>query len=132
MNGATKEISVPKIPGEELLPYDWTLSPHGKILARALENDPSIRFLFLENGAGQKVRLPAWAGVTRIDWAADGKSLWAGAYIHTNPWAMLNYRSQRQSSPPAGRKYHGHRLGYSIARWPPLGYLESQRHLESL
>jgi hypothetical protein len=31
-----------------------------------------------------------WASVTSIDWAADSKSLWAGAYINTNKWAILN------------------------------------------
>jgi Tol biopolymer transport system component/DNA-binding winged helix-turn-helix (wHTH) protein len=90
INGATKEISVPKIAGEQLLPYNWTLSSDGKILARALEKDPSIRFFFLENGTEQKVALPAWAGLTSIDWAADGKRLWAGAYTNANTWAMLN------------------------------------------
>jgi WD40 repeat protein len=104
MNGATKEISVPKSPGEELLPFNWTLSSDGKILARALEKDPSIRFFFLENGTEQKVTLPAWAGVTSIDWAADGKSLWAGAYTNTKHLGDAEYRSERQSSPHARRK----------------------------
>jgi DNA-binding winged helix-turn-helix (wHTH) protein/Tol biopolymer transport system component len=90
MTGSTKEISVPKIADQEQLPYNWTLSSDGKILARALEKDSTIRFFFLESGTEQTVTLPAWASVTSIDWAADSKSVWGGACINTNKWAMLN------------------------------------------
>jgi len=93
MKGATREIAVPRISGEERFPYNWSLSPDGKILARALklgaERDPSVRFFSLDKGTEQIITLPAWAGVTSIDWAADGKSLWAGAYTNTNKWALL-------------------------------------------
>ncbi|PYV86085.1 MAG: hypothetical protein DMG90_21990 [Acidobacteria bacterium] len=93
MKGATREIAVPRISGEERFPYNWSLSPDGKIVARALklgaERDPSVRFFSLDKGTEQIITLPAWAGVTSIDWAADGKSLWAGAYTNTNKWALL-------------------------------------------
>jgi Tol biopolymer transport system component/DNA-binding winged helix-turn-helix (wHTH) protein len=93
MNGATREIALPRISGEERFPYNWSLSPDGKMLARALklgaERDPSVRFFSLEKGTEQIITLPAWAGVTSIDWATDGKSLWAGAYTNTNKWALL-------------------------------------------
>jgi len=48
------------------------------------------RVFSFENRSEQKIALPAWAGVTSIDWAADGRSLWAAAYTNTNTWALLN------------------------------------------
>ena len=32
----------------------------------------------------------AWAGIGSIDFAADGRSLWASAYTNTGTWALLN------------------------------------------
>lgn len=93
VSGASQELAVPKISGEERFPYNWTLSPDGKILARALklgpDRDPSVRFFSLENGTEHTVTLPAWAGITSVDWSSDGRSLWAGAYTNTNNWALL-------------------------------------------
>jgi hypothetical protein len=87
-NGSSREISLPQLPGTNGFPYDWTLSPDGKMLARSLkmstDKDPTLRFFSFENRSEQKIALPAWAGVTSIDWAADGKSLWAAAYTNTN------------------------------------------------
>jgi len=93
-NGSSREISLPPLPGTSGFPYDWTLSPDGKMLARTAklttEKDPTIRLFSFDNGGEQKIALPAWAGVTSLDWAADGKSLWAAAYTNTNTWALLN------------------------------------------
>ena len=89
-NGTNTEVSVPKIPGKEALPYNWTLSPDGKLLARALERDSIIRFFNFYDGTERTVTLPAWANVASIDWAGDGKSIWAGVHTNSNTSAMLN------------------------------------------
>lgn len=61
-NGATTEISLPALSGANAFPYDWTLSPDGKMLARSLkmstDKDPTIRIFSFENRSEQNIALP--------------------------------------------------------------------------
>jgi DNA-binding winged helix-turn-helix (wHTH) protein/Tol biopolymer transport system component len=74
--------------------YNWSLSPDGKILATSkregIQKDPTITFYSVADGSKRTVTAQAWAGLSSIDFAADGRSLWAPAYTNTGKWALLN------------------------------------------
>lgn len=63
--------------------YDWSLSPDGRMLAVAkgkwgeTEESPRIRLVTLKDGAERWLDLKGIPGLSTLDWAADGKSLWA-------------------------------------------------------
>jgi Tol biopolymer transport system component/DNA-binding winged helix-turn-helix (wHTH) protein len=74
-------------------PFNWTLSPDGKHLAtvkRGLQTDfgivqtePGVQIVSIADSSKRTIRVPGWLGITTVDWSADGKSLWTGAF-HTN------------------------------------------------
>jgi hypothetical protein len=70
------------------------LSPDGKILAaakgKAVQKDPNITFISTGDGSRRTVTAKAWAGINSIDFAADGRSIWAAAYTNTGKWALLS------------------------------------------
>jgi len=92
--GKSEELPQLKIKDEPAYAYNWSLSPDGKILATAkregVQKDPSITFVSLEDGSKRTVTAQAWAGVASIDFAADGRSLWAPVYTNSGRWALLN------------------------------------------
>jgi Tol biopolymer transport system component/DNA-binding winged helix-turn-helix (wHTH) protein len=63
--------------------YNWSLSPDGTTLAiakgKAGEKEPKIRLISLQSRAEKWLPIQGWGGVAAIDWAADGKSLWASS-----------------------------------------------------
>jgi DNA-binding winged helix-turn-helix (wHTH) protein/Tol biopolymer transport system component len=94
MTGASEELPQIAIQDENSYAYNWTLSPDGKMLATArgkiLQKDPSITFTSLKDSSKRTVTAQAWAGINSIDFAADGRSVWAPAYTNTGKWALLN------------------------------------------
>ena len=63
--------------------YNWSLSPDGTTLAIAKgkvgDEEPRIHLIALKSGADRWLQIQGRAGVGAIDWAADGKSLWASS-----------------------------------------------------
>src|SRR5882724_2378577 len=94
MTGKSEELPQLRLQDENSYAYNWTVSPDGKILATAkgkiLQRDPNITFTSLEDGSKRTVTAQAWAGINSIDFAADGRSIWAPAYTNTGKWALLN------------------------------------------
>jgi DNA-binding winged helix-turn-helix (wHTH) protein/Tol biopolymer transport system component len=94
LTGASQELPQLRIEGEAPYEYQWSLSPDGKTLAtvkgESAGNDASIDFYSLEDGSKRTVIAKAWAGITSIDFAADGRSLWAPAHTNTGKWALLS------------------------------------------
>ena len=94
MTGHSEELPQLRIQDAISYAYNWTLSPDGKILAtgkgKILQREPSITFTSLEDGSKRTVTAQAWAGINSIDFAADGRSVWASAYTNTGKWALLN------------------------------------------
>jgi DNA-binding winged helix-turn-helix (wHTH) protein/Tol biopolymer transport system component len=92
--GKSEELPQIKIQDEPAYAYNWSLSPDGKILATAKREgvlkDPRITFYSLEDGSKRTVTAQAWAGVSSIDFAADGRSLWTPVYTNSGKWALLN------------------------------------------
>ena len=74
--------------------YNWTLSPDGKLLALCKEmrisRNAEIRVIPLEGGAERSIPVKEWAGISAIDWAADGKSFWASAVLRGEVRALVN------------------------------------------
>jgi Tol biopolymer transport system component len=63
--------------------YNWSLSPDGTMLAMAkgkgADESARIRLVSLNGGGERWLSLENQLGVHSLDWAADGKSLWAGS-----------------------------------------------------
>ena len=75
--------------------YNWSLSPDGKIVALAkgkmhVSTNADVRLVPLEGGAEKILRVAGWAGLSTIDWAADGKSLWASARLRGETRTLLS------------------------------------------
>jgi DNA-binding winged helix-turn-helix (wHTH) protein/Tol biopolymer transport system component len=92
--GKSEDLPQIRIQDEASYAYNWTLSPDGKILAtakgKAVQKDPNITFISVEDGTRRTVTAQAWAGINSIDFAADAHSVWASAYTNTGKWALLN------------------------------------------
>jgi Tol biopolymer transport system component/DNA-binding winged helix-turn-helix (wHTH) protein len=77
-------------------PLNWTLSPDGKYLAMVkrgfqtdfgmVQTDSGIQILSIADSSKRTIPVPGWAGITTVDWAADGKSLWTGAFHTKQGW----------------------------------------------
>jgi len=61
--------------------YNWSLSPDGTTLAIAKgklgEEAPRIRLVSLTGAPERSLAVQGWPGLASLDWAADGKSIWA-------------------------------------------------------
>ena len=74
--------------------HNWSFSPDGSMLALAdwrkgkIPAEIVVRSLKL--GASRTLSLSDWAGISSIDWAADGRSLWVGAVDPSGVQALLN------------------------------------------
>lgn len=102
--GARKEwISVSNA-SPEWEGYNWTLSPDGKVVALAkgkmhVSTSAEIRLVPLEGGAEKVLHIPGWAGLSTIDWAADGKSIWASARLRGETRTLVNIDLQGRAKP---------------------------------
>ena len=90
---------------EDEMPYvfNWSLSPDGSMLAMAKKMDiavqPEIRLLTLKDGKERIIKLTTWSGISALDWAADGKSLWVSASTTTGINGLLNVDLQGRARP---------------------------------
>ena len=91
-NGAMKEFFQTGDQGWQ--DYNWTLSPDGKLLALCKEmrvsKDAQIRLVPVGGGSERDIPVREWAGISAIDWAADGKSFWASAMLRGEMRALVN------------------------------------------
>lgn len=92
--GDHKEIPAAKIKDADPYAFNWSLSPDGKLLASAKKMGPqkelSIRLVSIADGSQRLLQVDAWAGIGSLDWAPDGRSVWAMAYTTKDTWALLN------------------------------------------
>jgi len=74
--------------------YNWSLSPDGSMVAigdwRRGPAPSEILLLSLRGRAERKLALADWAGISSIDWAADGRSLWVSAVRPSGEQALLS------------------------------------------
>jgi DNA-binding winged helix-turn-helix (wHTH) protein/Tol biopolymer transport system component len=63
--------------------YNWSLSPDGTTLAIAKgkwgDEELRIHFVPVAGGPDRWVTVSGWSGLASLDWAADGKALWAAS-----------------------------------------------------
>lgn len=91
--GLGAEIPKAEINSSYSLDFNWTLSPDGQLLAmarRAMEDQPVVRLLPLGDAVERTIPVPGYAGIGSLDWAADGKSVWATGYNNTGEKALVN------------------------------------------
>ncbi len=92
--GRSEELPQLRVPDKVPYAYNWSLSPDGKTVAMAkfkvVQKDPSVSFYSVSDGSKRTVTAHAWAGISSIDFAADGRSLWSPAYTNDGKWALLN------------------------------------------
>jgi Tol biopolymer transport system component/DNA-binding winged helix-turn-helix (wHTH) protein len=73
--------------------YNWSLSPDGRTVAMAKWQgdgaEAGISLVSLSGAAEKWLTIHGWTGVAAMDWAADGKSLWATS-IGEDENALLN------------------------------------------
>jgi Tol biopolymer transport system component/DNA-binding winged helix-turn-helix (wHTH) protein len=109
VTGASQELPQLKIQGEPSYGYNWSLSPDGKTLATSKRESwtmgdyssmraPTINYVSMADGSRRTVTVPAWAGINSVDWAVDGRGVWAPAYTNTGTWALLKVDLQGRTT----------------------------------
>jgi len=82
--------------------YNWSLSPDGSTVAisdwRRGPAPSEILLLSLRGRAARKLVLADWAGISSIDWAADGRSLWVSALRPNGEQALLSVDLQGRAT----------------------------------
>jgi Tol biopolymer transport system component/DNA-binding winged helix-turn-helix (wHTH) protein len=92
VSGKEKEFT--RIEDTEWYLHNWTLSSDGSTLALAKKHrtheQANIRLLPVAGGTERTLTLQPWSGVSYIDWAADGRSLWVNASSPKGAQVLLN------------------------------------------
>jgi len=74
--------------------YNWTLSPDGSTVAiadwRRGSGPSEILLISLKGRATRTLSLAEWAGISSIDWAADGRAIWTSAVKASGEQALLS------------------------------------------
>src|SRR6267142_5257380 len=94
-NPATEEKKpITRIEGPEWYLQNWTLSPDGSTLAMSKKHrvpgPANIRLFSLINGKDRILTLKTWSGISSLDCAADGRSVWASVSSPTGTQTLLN------------------------------------------
>ena len=98
-----KENEFTRIEDPEWYYHNWTLSPDGSTLAiskkHRTQEPASIRLLPVAGGTERTISIQPWFGVTYMDWAADGHSLWVHASSAAGTQTLLNVDLQGKAKP---------------------------------
>jgi Tol biopolymer transport system component/DNA-binding winged helix-turn-helix (wHTH) protein len=93
ITGSSQPLPWATIEDKDPYSFNWTLSPNGQFLAVAkksgVQKEPSIRIMSVADQRQKTIKVQTWAGISNIDWSADGKSVWAVAYTTRATWALL-------------------------------------------
>jgi len=111
--------------------YNWTLSPNGELLALAkklrAQDEAELQIMSLRGGSTRKIALKDWRMIRTIDWAADGKSIWASASPRFGEEGLINVDLQGHVKPVVkeGSPYVGWAIpsqdGKRLAIWEASG-----------
>jgi Tol biopolymer transport system component/DNA-binding winged helix-turn-helix (wHTH) protein len=98
-----KETTLIQIEDPEWYLRNWTLSPDGSTLALAkkhrLAGQAAIQLLPLSGGKERILTLHPWTGISSLDWAADGRTLWASASSPDGTQVLLHVDLQGNATP---------------------------------
>jgi DNA-binding winged helix-turn-helix (wHTH) protein/Tol biopolymer transport system component len=93
-SGEKRELLRVGEPGWQNYGWTWSLSPDGKTLALAKDlraaDAAGARLIPVGGGAERVLKANHWPEIRSLEWAADGKSLWAIAGVHGELGALLN------------------------------------------
>ena len=127
--GAKKELLRTSEP--EWQYFNWSLSPDGRTLALAKKmraaDEAEIRLVPTRRGAQRLLKVKDWGRIATLDWAADGKSFWAGATLHGETRALINIDLQGRAKPvlQESKPYVGWAIpsqdGKHLAIWEATG-----------
>jgi len=74
--------------------HNWTLSPDGSTIAMSkrhrVPGPANIRLFSLATGKDRILTLSGWSGISCLDWAADGRSIWVNASSPAGVQNLLN------------------------------------------
>ena len=91
------------IPESEWFIENWSLSPDGSLLALAKKHRgatmATIRIFGVEGSNEHTLSLDGWFGISFMDWAADGKSLWVNASSAAGTPTLLNVKLSGKVTP---------------------------------
>jgi Tol biopolymer transport system component/DNA-binding winged helix-turn-helix (wHTH) protein len=91
--GKGTELESARVADRSEYAFNWSLSPDGRLLAMTkksgVQGEPAIRLLSIADGSDRFLPIHGWPGIACLDWAADGKSIWAIAYA-TSGKTLLN------------------------------------------
>lgn len=114
--GSTHELPKLQLKAQNPYGFNWTLSPDGKTVAFSeklgIRKEPELRLVSVADGSERIIKVQSWAGVSSIDWAAYGKSIWAIAFTARDTWTLLNVDLQGRVRPMLEEK--DMRLGWAI------------------
>jgi Tol biopolymer transport system component/DNA-binding winged helix-turn-helix (wHTH) protein len=82
---------------------NWSLSPDGSTLALAkktyVPESANIRLFSIADGKDRTLTLRDWSGISSLDWAADGRSIWASASSPAGMQTLLNVDLRGRARP---------------------------------
>lgn len=97
VKGTIHEIPQLAIESADYTTYNWSLSPDGQSIVTSNKQRtyttpemPAIKLTSLSDFSTRTIPVPGWAGITSLDWASDGRSIWAAAHTTNGTWALLN------------------------------------------
>lgn len=88
VSGAKTELT--RIEGSSGYKYNWSLSPDGSTIATAVWRSNQIQFLSTTNGSTKSLTVKGQGGILALDWAADGRSMWASSSTATGAERLVN------------------------------------------
>ena len=98
-----KKDPLTRIEGPEWYLHNWTLAPDGSTLALSKKHrfpgPADIRLFPVAAGKERILRLKAWTGISSLDWAADGRSIWVSASSPTGTQTLLIVDLQGRAKP---------------------------------
>lgn len=124
-NGEKRPLK--RFEGSDWYMYNWTLSPDGSTLALAkyqrLPGPADIRLFRVAGGKERVLTLKDWTGISSLDWAADGRSIWVTASSPTGIQTLLHVDLRGEAKPvfQEPEKYLGWAIpspdGRHVALW---------------
>lgn len=89
-----KKNPLTRIDGSDWYKQNWTLSPDGSTVAIAkmhrVPGPADIRLFSVATGKDRLLTMPAWSGISYLDWAADGRTIWVSASSPAGIQTLLN------------------------------------------
>jgi Tol biopolymer transport system component/DNA-binding winged helix-turn-helix (wHTH) protein len=82
---------------------NWSLSPDGSTLAMAkkthVPGPADIHLFSIADGKDRTLTLQNWSGISSLDWAADGRTIWVTASSSSGMQTLLNVDLRGRAKP---------------------------------